>query len=307
MKYSFLISNPLPMASANKIVTTHVCLLGLLIAVSPLPTFAESNETTTSKIDDIRDAVVAQLRYLEDEEKQQTTQKHLAKLDNTQQNIASAELLEMNEKEVSIYRHMPIIKNTSFSSQQSPVPVLNVKNENLKVAMNYAAAITTQNTKKINDKVVTSTILAEKQDTKETHESSAHLADTKESTTTAAVVAEAKQDTTAPQNTKHEENTVLATQSKDATVGWIYLGRYNQQGWENPTLDVKAQLPEVAEEYKISTTSVNIRDALPKKDALGELQLGKLMKVVLNQQVIKVLQLKPSGKNNHYWAKILFR
>lgn len=90
---------------------------------------------------------------------------------------------------------------------------------------------------------------------------------------------------------------------KITAIGWIYLGRFTSGHWENPTLASK-KLPKVKQYYKILATSVNVRNGLPKKDELGELVLGESIKKLVRKQEVALLQLRRSGKSNHYWAKI---
>lgn len=104
-----------------------------------------------------------------------------------------------------------------------------------------------------------------------------------------------------PTSTEITKKNIIKT--KMTTVGWIYLGRFQSGQWENPTLGAK-KLPKVKQHYKIIATSVNVRDRLPKKDALGELVLGTSIRQLVDKQEVALLQLKRSGRNGHYWAKI---
>lgn len=104
-----------------------------------------------------------------------------------------------------------------------------------------------------------------------------------------------------PTSTKTTTQNTVKT--KMTTVGWIYLGRFTSGQWENPTLGAKT-LPKVKQRYKVIATSVNVRDRLPKKDAMGELVLGESIKQLVDKQEVALLQLKRSGRNGHYWGKI---
>jgi len=83
--------------------------------------------------------------------------------------------------------------------------------------------------------------------------------------------------------------------------GWIYLGRFAAGSWENKTLDIEKQLPQVGKQYMVKATSLYVRNALPKKG-----KMGKVIHAFRANDKIKVLNLKGLGRNhNFYWAEIL--
>ncbi len=88
--------------------------------------------------------------------------------------------------------------------------------------------------------------------------------------------------------------------SSKTLKGWIYLGHFASEKWENKTLNLKTELPKVGKQYAIKTTMVHVRDALPKKG-----KMGKVVKILRNKAIIKILRLRGLGRNrNHYWAKV---
>lgn len=93
---------------------------------------------------------------------------------------------------------------------------------------------------------------------------------------------------------------------KPKSTGWIYIGRFETGQWDDQILNVGNTLPKIKQQYKIQATSVNIRDALPKKDEFGELVLGKSLKTLVSRKKITILKLHRSGKSQHYWAKIAY-
>lgn len=83
--------------------------------------------------------------------------------------------------------------------------------------------------------------------------------------------------------------------------GWIYLGRFDSGEWENKTLNVEKQLPQVGKQYVIKATSLYVRDATPKKG-----KMGKIIHAFRMDDKVKVLKLKGLGRNrDFYWAEIL--
>jgi hypothetical protein len=89
------------------------------------------------------------------------------------------------------------------------------------------------------------------------------------------------------------------TDKNKKLTGWIYLGHFVENKWENQTLDIE-QLPEVGKYYAIKATMVNMRTALPKKGVMG-----KAIKAIKNKDEVKILQLRGLGRNqNYYWAKV---
>jgi hypothetical protein len=82
--------------------------------------------------------------------------------------------------------------------------------------------------------------------------------------------------------------------------GWIYLGKFTSNRWENQTLEIDKTLPNVGEQYIIKATMVNVRDRLPQKG-----KMGKVITAIKNKQTVKILQLRGLGRNRiYYWAKI---
>ncbi len=88
-------------------------------------------------------------------------------------------------------------------------------------------------------------------------------------------------------------NSNLNTQS-----GWVYLGRFASKGWFNKTLDIKKSLPRVGTSYTVMQ-SLNMRSEPPAKQ--GTAQLIKNLKV---DDSVKVLEVRRSGRNGHYWAQV---
>jgi len=85
------------------------------------------------------------------------------------------------------------------------------------------------------------------------------------------------------------------------TQGWIYLGRFDSGKWENQTLDVEKQLPQVGKQYVVKATSLYVRDAKPKKG-----KMGKIIHAFRTNDKIKILKLKGLGRNrDFYWAEVL--
>jgi hypothetical protein len=84
------------------------------------------------------------------------------------------------------------------------------------------------------------------------------------------------------------------------TKGWIYLGKFKSNQWENQTLDIDKELPKVGTQYTIKATMVNVRDRLPKKG-----KMGKVITAIKQKQTVNILQLQGLGRNRiYYWAKI---
>lgn len=92
-------------------------------------------------------------------------------------------------------------------------------------------------------------------------------------------------------------------ETSEQSKGWIYLGQFKSNEWQNPTLKIKKQLPTIGERYSIIATMVNVRDGLPKKGVMG-----KAMKALKNKETVKILQLRSLGRNRlHYWANIEYK
>ncbi len=100
------------------------------------------------------------------------------------------------------------------------------------------------------------------------------------------------------ERTRLGRNTAAKAPAKILT-GWIYLGHFAENKWENQTLDVD-QLPEIGKHYAVKATMVNLRATLPKKGVMG-----KAIKVIKNKVQLKIIQLRGLGRNReHYWARI---
>lgn len=86
---------------------------------------------------------------------------------------------------------------------------------------------------------------------------------------------------------------------KPALEGWIYLGRFSADKWENSTLmNVGNQLPILNKRYQI-LSFLHLRDALPVKG-----KLGKAIQILNIDTQVSVRKIQSSGKHGDYWGYI---
>jgi outer membrane biosynthesis protein TonB len=92
-----------------------------------------------------------------------------------------------------------------------------------------------------------------------------------------------------------------ATSLSATTVGWLYLGKFNQEQWDkkgNHVLGLQGVLPKANHYYSIRVPS-NIRKGKPSKG-----KMPSVIKVLSSGSKIQVLTVHNSGRSGHYWAKI---
>ena len=92
-----------------------------------------------------------------------------------------------------------------------------------------------------------------------------------------------------------------ATSLSTTIVGWLYLGKFNQDQWDkkgNHVLGLQGVLPKANHYYSIRVPS-NIRKGKPSKG-----KMPRVIKVLPTGSKIQVLTVHNSGRSGHYWAKI---
>jgi len=84
--------------------------------------------------------------------------------------------------------------------------------------------------------------------------------------------------------------------SANKKVGWIYIGQYINDSWAKKILNIDKTLPSKGKDYKLGY-SVHMRAKKPSR-------LSKVMSTLASGDQVKVLDIRPSGKQGHYWASV---
>ncbi|CAA6812318.1 MAG: Unknown protein [uncultured Thiotrichaceae bacterium] len=92
---------------------------------------------------------------------------------------------------------------------------------------------------------------------------------------------------------------VIDTPEKLPLEGWVYLGRFSAEKWENRTLmHADNQIPIPNKRYQVVST-LHLRDALPVKG-----KLGRIIRQLNMNTKVTVRKIQRSGKKGDYWAYI---
>ncbi len=83
--------------------------------------------------------------------------------------------------------------------------------------------------------------------------------------------------------------------------GWVYLGHFVQNDWLSKTLDIKKSLPTIGRNYTVMH-SLNMRVDAPTNSGAAQ-----LIKKLEKDDSVKILKVRPSGRNGHYWAQVEYR
>jgi hypothetical protein len=84
--------------------------------------------------------------------------------------------------------------------------------------------------------------------------------------------------------------------SVNKKVGWIYIGQYINNSWAEKILNIDKKLPSKGKDYKLDY-SVHMRAKKPSR-------LSKVMNTLASGDQVKILDIRPSGKQGHYWASV---
>ena len=99
---------------------------------------------------------------------------------------------------------------------------------------------------------------------------------------------------------KTEPKEIFPVGRNEPITGWVYLGKFDLDRWENGTLEVNQELPKVGSQYFVKASTLNLRSSMPKKG-----KLGKVLHAFQQREQVKILQLRGSGRNHHYWAEVI--
>lgn len=323
----------------NKLSSARFKLILSFIIISSSYSSISQAETTPTE-EEVRDAVVQQMMYIEGQrkatkeeiaelvaearrtsEKESSSEKEEAGGQETKQNIAKKRDAELKQKipkkiipivkEDKVPKMTPLIvsdkqeggeqpKSKSLNKISSNVTPAVDKEERAKVVTKPVEQPVDKGIPKPAAKVVVSKEAVEKPveiDFDEIANFVEGLAVEKQ-VNTASVAVEVDQEKAAPSLSLANEEK-LEGRNK-ALTGWVYLGRFDLGEWENGTLEINKELPEVGNLYFIKASTLNLRSGLPKKG-----KLGKVTHALKQKEQVKILQLKGSGRNHNYWAEVI--
>lgn len=98
-------------------------------------------------------------------------------------------------------------------------------------------------------------------------------------------------------------NFIMRTQQGKANKGsgWVYLGHFVRNDWLSKTLDIKKTLPKIGRNYTVMH-SLNMRVEAPTNSGTAQ-----LIKKLEKDDSVKILKVRPSGRNGHYWAQVEYQ
>lgn len=97
------------------------------------------------------------------------------------------------------------------------------------------------------------------------------------------------------------------TQTSGKKTGWIYAGQFTNQQWQSMGLKLSdpQRLPEQGQTYTLNW-GANIRPAPPgaRSDPNQPTALSEPVGYLAENQTVKILTVKPSGKQGHIWLEV---
>ena len=260
----------------NKI-TFFIFFFILFSTLNTPPAYAEEKENGLSVSEEkIRKAVVNQLLLLGGKSKEEE-----------KKGVVSTKKIDKPETKFIKKTEKKIIKKKITKKKVAITPV--VKKEDKKQA--------TPDIESLTDKEVQNLML-------DIIKSSDQVRSKKESESQNKTVATKSKNKVNAKKTSVKQVELSQDHSTKTTImsGWIYLGRFKANKWENKTLNIDKELPKIGQEYAVKTTMVHVRDALPKKG-----KMGHPIKIIKTKAKVKILKLYRLGKNkDYYWAKITY-